>query len=108
MGSRTLLALVGYIRKRLRAAFIDKHPNQRKEKKMRYKLNNGFFVGFKLIPCYWLYLNKAYGYTLEAYVTEMKEKGKRHQQNAYRRAKGEEYFTPHRLQKMQDAWNASS
>jgi RNA-directed DNA polymerase len=40
----------------------------------------------------------------------MKIKGKRKQQNAIKRAieKGEEYFTPHRIQKMQNAWNASS
>ncbi|GLB58247.1 group II intron reverse transcriptase/maturase [Cytobacillus sp. NCCP-133] len=107
---RILLGLDGYIRKRLRVAFIHKHPNQKKEQKMRYKWNKGFFVGIKLIPSYWLYLNKALGYTLEQYLEEMREKGKRKQRNAIRRAKekGEEYFTPHRLQKMQNAWNASS
>ncbi|MDQ0221462.1 group II intron reverse transcriptase/maturase [Peribacillus cavernae] len=107
---RILLDLDGYIRRRLRVAFIHKHPNQRKEKKMRYKWNNGFFVAIKLIPSYWLYLNKAYGYTLDEYLTEMKIKSKRKTQNAIKRAKekGEEYFTPLRLQKMQNAWNASS
>lgn len=105
-----LLDLDGYIRRRLRVAFIHKHPNQKKEQKMRYKWNNIFFVGIKLIPAYWLYLNKALGYTLEQYLEEMREKGKRKQRNAIRRAKekGEEYYTPHRLQKMQNAWNASS
>ncbi|MGD6858354.1 group II intron reverse transcriptase/maturase, partial [Bacillus infantis] len=105
-----LLDLDGYIRRRLRVAFIHKHPNQKKEQKMRYKWNNNFFVGIKLIPAYWLYLNKALGYTLEQYLEEMREKGKRKQRNAIRRAKekGEEYYTPHRLQKMQNAWNASS
>lgn len=107
---RIFLEMDGYIRRRLRVAFIHKHPNQRKEQKMRYKWSNGFFVGIKLIPSYWLYLNKAYGYTLEQYLEEMKERGKRKVQKAVKRAKekGEEYYTPHRLQKMQNAWNASS
>jgi RNA-directed DNA polymerase len=107
---RILLDLDGYIRKRLRVAFIHKHPNQRKEKKMRSKWNNEFFVRIKLIPSYWLYLNKVYGYTIDAYLAEMKAKGKRKLQRAISRAKekGEEYYTPHRLQKMQNAWNASS
>ncbi|MGF7185400.1 hypothetical protein GGQ84_001487 [Desulfitispora alkaliphila] len=41
---------------------------------------------------------------------EMTIKQKRKQQNKIKRAKekGEEYYTPHRLQKMQNAWNASS
>jgi RNA-directed DNA polymerase len=107
---RIFLNMDGYIRKRLRVAFIHKHPNQRKEQKMRYKWNTRFFIGVKLIPSYWLYLNKAFGYTLDQYLEEMTARGKRKQQNAYKRAKekGEEYFTPHRLQKMQNAWNASS
>lgn len=107
---RTLLAIDGYIRKRLRVAFIHKHPNQKKEQKMRYKWNNSYFVGIKLIPTYWLYLNKVYGYTLEQYVMEMKSKSKRKVQQAIKRSKrkGEDYFSPHRLQKMQNAWNASS
>jgi group II intron reverse transcriptase/maturase len=107
---RIFLAIDGYIRKRLRVAFIHKQPNQKNEQKMRSKWSNGFFVGIKLIPSYWLYLNKAYGYTLEEYIKEMNIKGKRKQQNAIKlaKAKGEEYFTPHRIQKMQNAWNASS
>ncbi|MEH7013315.1 hypothetical protein V7087_21310 [Neobacillus niacini] len=107
---RIFLSIDGYIRKRLRVAFIHKHSNQKNEQKMRSKWNNGFFVGIKLVPSYWLYLNKAYGYTLEEYINEMKIKGKRKQQNAKKlaKAKGEEYFTPHRIQKMQNAWNASS
>lgn len=107
---QTLLAMDGYIRKRLRVAFIHKHPNQKKEQKMRYKWNKAFFIRIKLIPSYWLYLNKAYGYTLEQYLSDMKEKGRRKLQRAVQRAKekGEEYYTPHRRQKMQNAWNASS
>ena len=107
---KIFLGMDGYIRKRLRVAFIHKHPNQKKEQKMRSKWNNSFFVAIKLIPSYWLYLNKAFDYSLEQYLEEMKVKGRHKQQNAIKRAKakGEEYFTPHRLQKMQNAWNASS
>ena len=107
---RILLDLDGYIRKRMRVAFIHKHPNQKNEQKMRSKWNISFFVGIKLIPTYWLYLNKAYEYTLEDYLIEMKSKGKRKQQRAIQRTKekGKEYFTPHRLEKMHNAWNASS
>lgn len=107
---RILLDLDGYIRKRLRVAFIHKHPSQKKEQKMRYKWNNAYFVAINLIPSYWLYLNKAVGYSLESYLSDMKKKSKRKTRSAIRRAKekGEEYFTPHRLQKMQNAWNAST
>ncbi|MFD1852268.1 group II intron reverse transcriptase/maturase [Oceanobacillus bengalensis] len=107
---RILLALDGYIRKRLRVAFIHHHPSQKKEQKMRYKWNIAYFVAINLIPSYWLYLNKAVGYSLESYLSDMTKKSKRKTRNAIRRAKakGEEYFTPHRLQKMQNAWNASS
>jgi hypothetical protein len=107
---RTLLSIDGYIRKRLRVAFIHKHPNLRKEAKMRSKWNNRFFVGIKLIPSYWLYLNKAYDYTLNDYLYEMKIESRRKYQIGLKRAKkkGEEYFNPKRLQKMRNAWNASS
>lgn len=106
----TLSALDGYIRKRLRVAFIHKHPSQRKGLKMCSLWSNSFFLKIHLIPSYWLYLNKAYGYTREQYLEEIISKSKRKTQNNIKRkqAKGEKYYTPHRLQKMQNAWNASS
>ncbi|MED3561469.1 hypothetical protein [Bacillus xiapuensis] len=72
--------------------------------------NNAFFLSINLIPTYWLYLNKAYGYTKEQYLSDMSIKVKRDIQNRIKqaKAKGKEYFTPHRVQKMQNAWNASS
>lgn len=105
-----LSSIDGYIRKRLRVAFIHKHPNQRKELKMRSKWNNRFFISIKLIPSYWLYLNKVYNYTLKDYLNEMKAETKRKYQSKLKsaRKKGEEYFNPKRVQKMQNAWNASS
>lgn len=106
---KTLESLDGYIRRRLRVAFMHKHPSQRKEYKMRYKWNNEFFIAIKLIPSLWLYLHKAYGQTLEDFVMDKKIKSKRKYELAKLRfkMKGEEYFSPSRLQKMQNAWNAS-
>ncbi|MFF2879016.1 hypothetical protein ACFVR2_22230 [Gottfriedia sp. NPDC057991] len=107
---KRLRNLDGYIRKRLRVAFIHKHPTQRKGEKMKSLWNNTFFLKINLIPSYWLYLNKAYGYTKEQYLNEWKIKAKRRLQNRIKRAKekGEEYYNHLRLQKMQNAWNASS
>ena len=110
MTRRILQDIDGYIRKRLRVVFIHKHPNQRKGQKMQSIWNNAFFFKIKLIPSYWLYLNKAYGYTEEQYLNELTQTAKRKLQKKINRAKakGEAYYTPHRLQKMQNAWNASS
>lgn len=110
MTRRLLQEVDGYIRKRLRVAFIHSHPNQRKGQKMKSIWNNAFFFKIKLIPSYWLYLNKAFGYTEEQYLNDLaKTVKKRLKQRIYRaKQKGEEYYTPHRLQKMQNAWNASS
>jgi RNA-directed DNA polymerase len=107
---RTLLSLDGYIRKRLRVAFIHKHPSQRKGKKMQSLWSNAYFLKINLISTYWLYLNKAYGYTKEQYRNKMTKRSKSKLASKIKRAeeKGEEYYTPHRLEKMQNAWNASS
>lgn len=105
---RTLQDLDGYIRRRLRVAFIHKHPSQRKGMKMQSLWNNAFFLKINLISAYWLYLNKAYGYTKEQYMVDLTKKSRRHVKKNKRRAKekGEEYYSPHRLRKMQNAWNA--
>ena len=105
-----LMSIDGYIRKRMRVAFIHKHPSQRKEAKMRYKWNIAFFAAIKLIPAYWMYLKKAYDFTLEKYVTEMKTQSKRKYTKSLERTreKGQNYFSSERLKKMQNAWNASS
>lgn len=76
--------------------------------KMNLKWNNAFFIGINLIPSYWLYLNKAVGYTLESYLKDMRIKSRRRLQNGIRRAKekGEEYYTPrtHQLDKHCNIW----
>jgi RNA-directed DNA polymerase len=54
-------------------------------------------------------LNKAYGQTLEDFAMDNRKKSKRRYEQTklrYKR-KGEDYFSPLRLQKMQNAWNAS-
>lgn len=107
---RKFQALDGYIRKRLRVAFIHKHPSQRKGMKMNSKWNNSFFAKIGLISTYWLYLNKTLGYTLEQYIEDIQKNSKntqRRRKERYKR-KGKEYFSPRRLEKMQNAWNASS
>jgi RNA-directed DNA polymerase len=108
---RNILSRVdGYIRRRLRVAFLHKHPNQRTGKKMNSIWNNAFFLKINLIPSYWLYLNKAYGYTKEQYLNDTIKTSKSRTKKRIEqiKARGEEYYTLHRLQKMQNAWNASS
>jgi group II intron reverse transcriptase/maturase len=107
---RLLISLDGYIRKRLRVAFIHKHPSQRKGMKMNSLWNNVYFVKINLISTYWMYLNKAYEYSIDEYLKVLKTRTKKQLESRIRKAKekGEEYYTPHRLQKMQNAWNASS
>ncbi|WP_019413125.1 reverse transcriptase domain-containing protein [Paenisporosarcina sp. TG20] len=105
---RILDSLDGYIRRRLRVAFIHEHPSQIKEYKMRYKWNNEFFISLKLVPSLWLYLNKAYDMTLEDFARDKKNNAKRKYELKKRRAKekGVELFTSLSLQKMRNAWNA--
>lgn len=107
---RSFQNLDGYIRKRLRVAFIHKHPSQRKGMKMNSKWNNTFFVKIGLISAYWLYLNKTCGYTVEQYIEDIQKNSKLKHKKVLERykKKGKEYYTPHRLEKMHNAWNASS
>ncbi|SFM19348.1 hypothetical protein SAMN03159341_1201, partial [Paenibacillus sp. 1_12] len=69
------------------------------------KWNNEFFVRIGLIPAFWLYYEAQYGYTLENYTQYMKDKQKA--KSASRLAKmkerGQEYYTPERVRKMQYA-----
>lgn len=99
-----------YIRKRLSVAFIHKHPSQRKGMKMNSKWNNSFFAKIGLISTYWLYLHKTLGYSLEQYIEDIQKNSKEKQRRTKERhkRKGKEYHTPRRLEKMQNAWNASS
>jgi len=94
-------AIDGYIRRRLRVAMIHEHPNQRKGPLMKTKWNNEFFARIGLIPSYWYYYHKIYGFTLESYILRMKEKQQKKKEREIQRAKekGQEYYTPDRVRK---------
>jgi group II intron reverse transcriptase/maturase len=99
---KELQAIDGYIRKRLRVAMIHDHPSQRKGWKMTKKWNNEFFARIGLIPGYWYFYHKIYGFTLESYIQRMNQAQQAKQKRAIAREKekGQEYFTPDRLRKM--------
>jgi RNA-directed DNA polymerase len=84
---------------------IHKHPNQRKGSAMKTKWNNEFFAMIGLIPSYWYYYHKIYGYTLESYILRMKEKQQNKQEKRILKAieKGQEYYTPDRVRKIKYA-----
>jgi RNA-directed DNA polymerase len=100
-----LLAMDGYIRQRLRVAMVHHHPSQRKGHAMKTKWNNEFFARIGLVPSFWLYYNKQYGYTIDQYVEYMKDTQKKSQARKERKAKerGEEYYTPDLVRKMRYA-----
>lgn len=100
-----LLAIDGYIRRRLRVAMIHKHPSQRKGWLMTTKWNNEYFAKVGLIPALWLYYNLQYGHTNEDYIDYMNEKQKKNQQRRIRKAKrqGKNYYNPERVRKMKYA-----
>ena len=100
-----LLSVDGYIRQRLRVAMVHHHPSQRKGHAMKTKWNNEFFARIGLIPSFWLYYNKQFGYTIDQYVEYTKGAQKKHQARKEQKAKerGKEYYTPDRVRKMQYA-----
>lgn len=107
---RELKAIDGYTRRRLRVAMIHRHPTQKKGWAMSVRWNNEFFIRIGLVPAFWLYYNKQFGYTLDDYIEYTKSRQKKKQNRAVQRAKerGKEYFTPSRVRKMQYAWQLAS
>lgn len=95
-----LLAIDGYIRRRLRVAMIHDHPSQNKGHKMKTKWGIEFFAKIGLVPAFQYYYGKQYGHTIYDYLRYMKEKQAKKYNRALQRAKerGEEYFTPKRVQ----------
>lgn len=97
-----LLAIDSYTRRRLRVAMIHDHPSQKKGHRMTTKWGIEFFTKIGLVPAFQHYYGKQFGYTLEDYVQYMKRK----HENKYKRAlqaakeRGEEYFTPERVRKI--------
>ncbi|GAA0965768.1 hypothetical protein GCM10009575_099450 [Streptomyces rhizosphaericus] len=69
---------------------------------MTRKWNNEFYVRIGLIPAYWYFYHKIYGFTLESYIQRMNQTQQAKQKRTIARAKetGQEYFTPDRLRKM--------
>lgn len=102
---RQLEAIDAYIRQRLRVAMVHDHPNQRKGHLMKTKWNNEFFARIGLIPSWWHYYSKQFGYTIEQYIERMKERQRKEQARREQRAKerGQEYYTPDRVRKMKYA-----
>lgn len=102
---RELDAIDAYTRQRLRVSMIHSHPTQRKGHVMKTKWNNEFFARIGLIPSMWLYYSKQFGYTLEQYIQRITGKAKAHHERKIQRAKekGQEYYTPDRVRKMQYA-----
>lgn len=97
-----LLALDGYARRRLRVAMIHDHPSQKKGHRMTTKWGIEFFTKIGLVPAFQYYYGKQFGYTAEDYIQYMKKKNENKYKRALERAKerGEEYFTPERVRKI--------
>ncbi|SOC45111.1 group II intron reverse transcriptase/maturase [Ureibacillus acetophenoni] len=97
-----LLQIDGYIRRRLRVAMIHKHPSQSKGWAMSSKWTIEYFTRIGLVPSFQYYYGQQYGHTTEDYISYMKQKGKKKYENALKRAKekGQEYFNPERVRKM--------
>ncbi|MDW7650823.1 MAG: hypothetical protein SCM57_05735 [Bacillota bacterium] len=72
---------------------------------MKTRWNNEYFARIGLIPTHWLYNSNQFGYTIDEYVDYMKIRQKKKQARDIERAKekGQEYFTPDRVRKMQYA-----
>lgn len=102
---KELDAIDAYTRQRLRVAMIHDHPSQRKGHVMKTKWNNEYFARIGLIPSNWLYYSRQFGYTLEQYIHRITKKAKVNQKRKIERVKekGQEYFTPDRIRKMQYA-----
>ncbi|PTV99289.1 group II intron reverse transcriptase/maturase [Halanaerobium saccharolyticum] len=100
--SNKLLAIDGYIRRRLRVAMIHDHPSQKKGWKMTSKWNNEYFAKVGLIPAFWLYYNYQFGYTIDDYIRYMKEKYRKNQKRKVERAreKGQNYYTTEKVRKI--------
>lgn len=99
-----------YTRQRLRVVMIHHHPSQRKGHVMKTKWNNEFFTRIGLVPAHWLYYSKQFGYTIEQYIQRMSRKAKEKKAKLIQRAKekGQEYYTPDRVRKMNYAWRIAA
>lgn len=103
--SNEILAIDGYIRRRLRVAMIHDHPGQRKGWAMSNKWNNEYFAKVGLIPAFWLYYNYQYGHTIEDYIKYLKEKNRKKNRRKVERTreKGQNYYTDKRVRQIKYA-----
>ncbi|WZL72566.1 group II intron reverse transcriptase/maturase [Clostridiaceae bacterium 35-E11] len=103
--SKELHAIDSYLRQRLRVAMIHKNPCQRKGWLMTSKWNNEYFVKIGLIPSNWLYYNKMWGYTMEMYLERITAKNKKKLEKKIKKLKdkGQEYYTPDLVSKINAA-----
>lgn len=78
---------------------VHKNPSQRKGWLFTQKWNNEYFARIGLIPGNWLYFNKMWGYELETYIERQKERAKKklNSKIANKLKRGQEYYTPARL-----------
>lgn len=97
-----LLAIDGYIRRRLRVAMIHDHPTQRKGWAMSTKWTNEYFAKVGLIPSFWYYYNYQTGAPIEDYIEYMKNKQKKslNRKKKKARERGQDYYTPERVRKI--------
>jgi len=85
---------------------IHDHPSQRKGYAMKIRWNNEYFARIGLMLAYWLYNSTEFGYNIDY----MNKNQKKKQASAIERAKekGQEYYTPDRVCKMQCAWKLAT
>lgn len=88
-----------YTRQRLRVAMIHKNPNQRKGLLMRQRWNNEYFVKIGLVPSNWWFFHKMWGYDIGKYIENLTNKIKKKTAKKIEKMKerGQEYYTPARL-----------
>lgn len=98
-------AIDAYTRQRMRVAMLHKQPNQRRGHLMKTKWNNAFFAKIGLVSAYWFFHNKQTGFTVRQYVERLTAKAKQKAASTMQRyrERGEQYYTPDRLRKMQHA-----
>ncbi len=100
-----LLAIDGYIRKRLIVAMIHRNPTHRKGMATKSKWTIEFFARIGLVSAFQHYYGKQYGHTIEDYIQYMKTKAQKKQKRTKERAKekGEVYYNEYRLRKIKNA-----
>ena len=72
---------------------------------MKTRWNNEYFARIGLIPTYWLYNSTQFDYTVEQYIDYMVKRQKKKHARKVECAKdrGQEYYTPDLVRKMQYA-----